>query len=269
MELTILVDNATLIDRYYVGEPAFSAFLEDGGSRILFDTGYSDVVARNAAALGIDLVAPLSIALSHGHNDHTGGLVALAEAGLLAGKTLIAHPDAFARRTDAGLDVGSPLSLDEVSRLADVSLSREPARLSSRLWFLGEVPRIFAFEEAGETALVECAGKTAPDRLLDDTALAYSGEDGLFVVTGCSHSGICNIVEYAKRVCGVDRVSGILGGFHLFKDGERVRQTIDYLNRQRLRALYPCHCVSLAVKCAMARTLPVKEVGVGSRIVLR
>ena len=42
MQLTVLVDNNTLIDRYYLGEPGVAYYLEDGDVRILFDVGYSD-----------------------------------------------------------------------------------------------------------------------------------------------------------------------------------------------------------------------------------
>lgn len=55
MKLTVLVDNNTLIDRYYLGEPGASYYLEDGDAKILFDVGYSDVFLKNAAALDIDL----------------------------------------------------------------------------------------------------------------------------------------------------------------------------------------------------------------------
>lgn len=55
MQLTVLVDNNTLIDRYYLGEPGVAYYLEDGDVRILFDVGYSDIFLRNAQALGIDL----------------------------------------------------------------------------------------------------------------------------------------------------------------------------------------------------------------------
>ena len=40
MKLTVLCDNYTIIDRYLLGEPALSFYLEDNGSTILFDTGY-------------------------------------------------------------------------------------------------------------------------------------------------------------------------------------------------------------------------------------
>ena len=53
--LWVLADNNTLIDRYFLGEPAASYYLELDGLRILLDTGYSDVFLRNAEKLGIDL----------------------------------------------------------------------------------------------------------------------------------------------------------------------------------------------------------------------
>ena len=35
MKLTILMDNNTYIDQYYLGEPAFSVYIEDGAEKIL------------------------------------------------------------------------------------------------------------------------------------------------------------------------------------------------------------------------------------------
>ena len=52
MKLTVLVDNNTYIDQYYLGEPAVCYYIEDGETRLLLDTGYSDVYIRNAKALG-------------------------------------------------------------------------------------------------------------------------------------------------------------------------------------------------------------------------
>ena len=104
------------------------------------------------------------------------------------------------------------------------------------------------------------------DYVMDDTALVYKSEEGLYIITGCSHSGICNIVEYAKKICKDNRVLGIIGGFHLFELTERVEKTIDYLNKNDLRELYPCHCTSFAVRAEIHKALSVKEVGVGLEI---
>ena len=55
MRLTVLVDNMTFIDMYYLGEPALSFYIEDEDEKILFDTGYSDAFLKNAKKLGIEL----------------------------------------------------------------------------------------------------------------------------------------------------------------------------------------------------------------------
>lgn len=51
MKLTILVDNNTYIDKYYYGEPAVSYYIETEDNRVLFDTGYSDVILKNAGIM--------------------------------------------------------------------------------------------------------------------------------------------------------------------------------------------------------------------------
>ena len=58
--------------------------------------------------------------------------------------------------------------------------------------------------------------------MLDDTAIVYKAKSGLFIITGCSHSGICNIIEHAKKVCSSDKILGVIGGFHIFDCDERL-----------------------------------------------
>ena len=94
MKLTVLVDNHTYIDRYYLGEPAVCYLIEDGDRVILLDAGYSDVFIENAARMGIDLGHVTDIVLSHGHNDHTGGLPAFF-ARFTQPVRLYAHPGAL------------------------------------------------------------------------------------------------------------------------------------------------------------------------------
>lgn len=106
-------------------------------------------------------------------------------------------------------------------------------------------------------------GEKIDDTINDDSAIVYKSEKGLFVITGCSHSGICNIIEYAKKVCNDDRIYGVIGGFHLFDVNERLEKTIDYLKENNIELLYPCHCVSLKAKIEMAKKLDINEVGVG------
>lgn len=270
MRLRVLVDNHTYIDQYYLGEPAVSYYLEIDGLRILFDTGYSDIVLRNAAAMGIDLGGLTHIVLSHGHNDHTRGLQFLRERFDLSHVELVAHPGCFRPKwADDGMDIGAPFGEPEAAAGFRYLPRTGPYALSENCVFLGEIPTLHDFERRrsfGRT--LDAFGAEAEELVLDDSALACRTEAGLFIVTGCSHSGICNLTDYARRICGEDRVAGIIGGFHLFDADERLRKTIGRLREISPRTLYPCHCVSLRAKAEMMKVLPVEEVGVGLTIAL-
>ncbi len=267
MKLTVLADNYTYIDRYYFGEPALSFYIEDGTERILFDTGYSDVFIKNAEKLGVDLSSLTMIVFSHGHNDHTGGLPYLWNAQDLSGVKLLAHPDVFAYREYEGLSVGAPFTREEVFThgMKWIDGSR-PYRVSEHLLFLGPVPRVTGFEANEPIGIVKTADGTAADYVSDDTALVYEGNEGLFIITGCSHSGICNIIEYAKACTGCSTVTGVIGGFHLMKRDRQLEETVRYLKKEVTGPLYPCHCVSLYAKHRMLSEMKVIETGTGMEL---
>lgn len=266
MKLKVLVDNNTYIDRYYFGEPAVSYYIEDEDTKILFDTGYSDIFLKNSAALGVDLKNINIIAVSHGHNDHTGGLKYYFQKNCKNKISILAHPDAFKEKIDGDLKICSPILEEELKEKCNLILSKEPKKISKHITFLGEIPRINDFENKKPIGKQASGKALVDDYVMDDTALVYKSEKGIYVITGCSHSGICNIVEYAKKVCSDNRVLGIIGGFHLFQVNSGVRKTIEYLRKNNVKELYPCHCTSFAVKAEIHKYLPIKEVGVGLEI---
>ncbi len=269
MKLKVLVDNNTYIDQYYFGEPAVSYYIEDGDTKILFDAGYSDLYIQNAKKLNVSLKEISTIAISHGHNDHTGGLAYLqnSEAFDLSNLKILAHPDTFSKKVIGDLEIGCPISKEELENFVTLDLVKTPIKISPNLTYLGEIPRVHDFENAGPIGQCQCGcHPLEDDYLMDDTALVYQTSEGLYVITGCSHSGICNIIEHAKKVCQCDTILGVIGGFHLFDLSSRLDYTIDYFKKHNIKELYPCHCVSFQVKAAMHQELPIHEVGVGLEI---
>lgn len=98
----------------------------------------------------------------------------------------------------------------------------------------------------------------------DDSALVYKSPDGLVIITGCSHSGICNIIEYSKKVCGDNRIIDVIGGFHLIQPSPiQSEGTLDYFKNQKINAIHPCHCTNLEYKIKLSKYSSVKDVGVG------
>lgn len=266
MKLTVLVDNNTFIDQYYCGEPALCFYIEDGDSKILFDTGYSDIFIHNAKALDIDLSTITDIVFSHGHNDHTRGLIFLDQQNLLRNIQIIAHPDAFKVRTENEKNIGISFSSEELKKKYKLTVSKDPIHISSKITFLGEIPTYFEFEKRKPVGFLQENSFSLPDYVMDDTALAYNTGKGLFIITGCSHSGICNIIQYAKHVCKEEKILGVIGGFHLFDTSEQLNETIAYFEKNNVTKLYPCHCVSFSAKAEIHKHIPIYEVGVGLSI---
>lgn len=273
MELTVLIDNNTLIDRYFLGEPGVSYLIQHKDKQILFDVGYSNAFIINAGKLNINLLDTDFVVLSHGHLDHTWGLDPLIKLfteahieGLVHKKaTLVAHPLVFNTKTVDGLnEAGSIISKDTLSQHFNLNLTDKPLWLTDNLVFLGEIERSNDFENKKPMGKVFFDNTFQDDFLLDDTALAYKGPAGLVMITGCSHSGICNIIEYAKKVCDENRIIEIIGGFHLMDPStKQLNNTLKYLENLKPKALHACHCVDLASKIVLSNVAHLKEVDVG------
>lgn len=272
MELKVLVDNNTIIDHYYLGEPAVSYLVNDGGTKILFDVGYSDIFIKNALKMNESLMDISYVVISHGHNDHTGGLVPLTRLYSEAkaeninhfNPTVVAHPDAFLYKEFGGDDIGSMLDSKKISKYFDIRLVSEPLWITDNIVFLGEIERSNDFENMEPIGQCEKLDLMVDDYVKDDSALVYKSVHGLVIITGCSHAGICNIIEYAKKVCGDSRILDVIGGFHLIEPSKvQAEGTLGYFKTQHIKNIHPCHCTSLKYKIELSKSTKVIDVGVG------
>ncbi len=279
MKLKVLVDNNTLIDRYFEGEPGVSYYIEEGDTRVLFDVGYSDLFIKNGEKMGVDFFNLDYLVLSHSHLDHTWGLEPyvkrlteeVMEGRALHRSKLIAHPGVFDSRTFTGEDeLGVTMDQDRLKKFFDFHLTEEAFWLTDRLAFLGEVPRLNDFESQSPIGRVLVAGVYQEDYNRDDSAMVYVSEEGLVIITGCSHAGICNIIERARAVTGIQKVRDVIGGFHLLNPPERVMdKTVEYFKNLGAPKIHPCHCTDLGAKIALARVVDLGEVGVAFEMAYR
>jgi 7,8-dihydropterin-6-yl-methyl-4-(beta-D-ribofuranosyl)aminobenzene 5'-phosphate synthase len=200
------------------------------------------------------------IVLSHGHFDHGDGLQYLKYA------TLSCHPECFVKRyRKNGLrNIGLSLSKYEIQKRFNLQQFREPYQLSEHIYFLGEIPRVNGFE-AQTTPYIKEGG--AEDFVIDDSGLACITKNGLVVVSGCAHSGICNMIEHAKKVTGVNRIKAVIGGFHLKSVHDQTLKTIEYMKRNKILQVFPSHCTLEPALSTFYQTFGHNEVLAGQEII--
>ena len=265
MQLTVLVDNTTNKQNL----PGLSFYLEDNETKLLFDFGESSLFLENAELMGINVFDVNYVVLSHGHHDHSWGLKHLLQKARYrpfrhSAPILLAHPLAFHSRIKENKELGLNIPIDNLANYFTISKSALPVWLTDRIVFLGQIQRQFTYEGTHSIGQIMTENGIENDFMYDDTALAYKSSQGLVIITGCSHSGISNIVEQAKFICNDDRIHTIIGGFHLRNPSyEQLSGTLDYLNKANVQSLYACHCTDLSSRIFLAQLGNLKEVTVG------
>ena len=237
MKLYVLTEN--MAGDKFLAEHGLSYFIEHDGQTILFDTGHSDVFLKNAKMLGIDIHRDINIVvLSHGHWDHGDGL------GYLESKTLITHPASFIRRFKKkdNSNIGLTQGKGDIEKKFKLITSSTPYQIYPNIIYLGEIPRENDYE-AKTTTFIDENGQD--DFVPDDSALAIIKNNELIIISGCAHSGICNISEYAKKVTGLEKIKTVIGGFHLKYNDLQTRKTIKCFKQQKIKQIYPSHCTEL------------------------
>jgi 7,8-dihydropterin-6-yl-methyl-4-(beta-D-ribofuranosyl)aminobenzene 5'-phosphate synthase len=121
----------------------------------------------------------------------------------------------------------------------------------------GEVPRKRDFEKQGIGTYNIEGGKVVPDQIIDDLSLAVKVKGkGLAVVSGCSHAGIVNIIDWSRELAAEPRVDVVVGGFHLIEASqERIEKTAQALKQLNVGKVITGHCTGLPALCEFSKVL--------------
>jgi 7,8-dihydropterin-6-yl-methyl-4-(beta-D-ribofuranosyl)aminobenzene 5'-phosphate synthase len=268
--VTVLVDN-TVRGRDLLGEHGISFWIEWGDKHFLFDAGAGTALAHNARQLRAELSQVDGVVFSHGHYDHTGGILEVLEAG--ARPRIYAHPAAFGpklvQRADGQIqEIGIPqAALAAIrSEKLEVIETERVLELAPGLFVTGEIPRHTDFEERQVPFLKDTQGTIDP--LSDDQAVFFDTEEGLVVLVGCAHAGAINTVRHVESYLSGKRVDTLLGGLHLGgASPRRLEETIKALKEIAPRRLGPAHCTGMRATARLWHEMPESciEVVVGSR----
>lgn len=260
VKITTLVNNT--MPAPLKSEHGLSFWIEFAGKNILFDTGRSDAIIRNAEFLDIDLTKTDIVVLSHGHYDHTGGLCAVLE--LAPDAQVYLHPDAArirysCHRGKAPKEISMPhAACEKLGTLfpkGRIFFTAKPHTIAPNLTITGAIPRTNNFEDTGGPFYLEDDCRSA-DPLTDDQALLITTPKGLVVILGCSHAGIVNTLNYAASLTQ-QPIRTVIGGMHLGSASQdRLSKTIEAIHRFNVQHLIPCHCTGDAAATELQKHFP-------------
>ena len=241
MKWTVLVDNRTNNERLET-EHGLSILLETERHRILLDTGASDVFIHNAEKMGIDLSTVNYVFISHGHNDHAGGLRHFMEVNKKA--KVIVSPEAlkgeYYSKRHALHSITTEWPEIPQERLMTIDHS---GNIADGIYVMAHIPQTCPMPKGNQHLFVhDSHDQYVRDDFRHELAL-YA--DGL-LFTGYAHSGLENILAACP-----ERVNTVVGGFHLL-DGQESEEELRAL-ALRLKAnyhdthFYTSHCTGDSV----------------------
>ena len=244
MEIKILVDDMAY--KRYFAQHGLSIIIKTDDKKILFDVGQNPYTLKKNLELMDEDDNFDSIVISHGHYDHTDGLSYFIDKKNKNKKSdinipIYIHPDAFLDRYSQNKRyIGIDKDIKEFLKNYEyLKLVNEPY-FEDNMIISGKVERNNPYEpEIFYKSIDDNSSKNFEiDNVNDDMFIIVDD----VIITGCSHSGIINVIEYAKKI-NKNKIRGVIGGFHLVvSSNDYIQSVYEYLKNSDLEFIMPIHC---------------------------
>jgi len=234
MKITVLAENSVCKTNPWNvrSENGLSLFIEIDERKILFDTGQSDLFIKNAEKMGIDLSQVDYLIISHGHFDHGGGLkhfLKINNKAKIFLHIIAAHK--FYIKIFGLIPYYVGLDQKVITKKNRIYFIDEDTQIDDKIILLEGFTELFPQPEANKSLYERDKNRFIIDKFYHEIVLLLIENDEIVLFSGCSHSGIINIIEEVKLNSKAMRIKATFGGFHIHNPISRKDESQDYIQK--------------------------------------
>lgn len=218
MKVITLVENSCGNENC-TAEHGLSIYIETEKHKLLLDTGQTDAIVKNAEVLGIDPSAVDTVILSHGHYDHSGGILPFSKLNHTA--QIIMQKSAAEPHFNGERYIGIDKAILD---LPNVRLIEGDVQLDDELFLFSRITGRRCYPQGNQKLSCVKNGEKVCDDFYHEQCLVITQNSKRWLLSGCAHNGILNILDrYGKLFDSYPDF--VITGFHMMKrEGEHTEE---------------------------------------------
>jgi 7,8-dihydropterin-6-yl-methyl-4-(beta-D-ribofuranosyl)aminobenzene 5'-phosphate synthase len=251
VKIISIYENTAQPELNLKGSAGNGFYIEFEEEKILFDTGFKGkILMHNLNQLKISPDSISKIIFSHGHFDHTWGLVKLLENRNNPEKIKIyGHFDLTEKKRVKVLgikaaNIGFPKLNKEQKGKIEYHLTDKPVEINKYLSTTGIIAERPEKDGTIDKIVHKFEGKWIKDPIMDDLSLILKTKKGLVIIGGCMHSGLLNTCAHVSKMFPQESIYACMGGTHMMNfNPTEIENIIDKLkNQYNISKLWLNHC---------------------------
>jgi len=219
----------TSADNGCLHEHGLSFYVETPKHKLLVDAGASDKFIANVAKLNIDLTKVDSLILSHGHYDHSGGIMPFTAINHKARIYIHekATADYYSEKPDRTYYAGIDKEIEKLSQTIKINTD---TIIDDELFIFTNVTGRRHWPQGNRKLKKLHNEELIQDEFEHEQYLVIKAEGKEILMSGCAHNGILNILDRYIELEG-HAPDAVISGFHMMKSTEYTLEEIETIKQ--------------------------------------